>query len=123
MNSLLADFVKTTRSEKNLSTVDVERASGGRISASYISRIEGNQVANVSPEKLDALADGLGIGPDVLYRVARGLRPERPKERLEILAEAFGGESLTEQDWIEIEAVLKTMIEQKRIVRSTKRKK
>lgn len=123
MNTSLAEFVRNTRHEKNLSTVDVERASGGRISASYISRIENGQISNVSPEKLVALAAGLDVIVDQLYRISIGLEPGRPKERLEILAEAFGGEELTEQDWNEIEAVIKTMIEQKKIVRSAKRRK
>jgi transcriptional regulator with XRE-family HTH domain len=107
-----------TRQEKNLSASDVERASGGRISDAYVLRIENGQVANVSPEKLDALADGLGVSADEIYRIARGLPPEKPKDRLEILAETFEGQDLTEQDWAEIEAVLKTMIEQKKANRT-----
>jgi transcriptional regulator with XRE-family HTH domain len=114
MKQSLATFVRKIRQEKKLSAGDVERASGGRISDAYVLRIEYGQVANVSPEKLDALADGLGISADEIYRVARGLPPERPKDRLEILAETFDGQDLTEQDWAEIEAVLKTMIEQKK---------
>lgn len=110
----LAEFVRAKRAEKKISAGDVERNSGGRISDAYVLRIENGQVANVSPEKLDALADGLGVSADDIYRIARGLPPEKPKERLEILAETFGGEDLTEQDWAEIEAVLKTMIEQKK---------
>jgi transcriptional regulator with XRE-family HTH domain len=110
----LAEYVRRARVDRKLSTIDVERESGGRISSSYVSRIENGMIANVSPEKLDALAAGLGIPAEDLYRVARGLSPERPKERLEMLAETFGGDELTERDWAEIEAVVKTMIEQKR---------
>ena len=114
VKNILAKFVRDTRLEKKLSAGDVERNSGGRISDAYVLRIESGKVANVSPEKLDALADGLGIPVDQIYRVARGLPQETPKERLEILAETFGGQNLTEQDWAEIEAVLKTMIDQKK---------
>jgi transcriptional regulator with XRE-family HTH domain len=110
----LAKFVRDKRVLKKLSASDVERNSCGRISDAYVLRIESGNVANVSPEKLDALADGLGIPADEIYRIARGLPQETPKDRLEILAETFGGKDLTEQDWAEIEAVLKTMIDQKK---------
>ena len=114
MNKTLSEFIRTTRQERKLSAGDVERNSGGRISDAYVLRIENGHVANVSPEKLDALADGLGIPADDIYRVARGLPAEKPKDRLEILAETFDGKELTEQDWAEIEAVLKKMIDQKK---------
>jgi transcriptional regulator with XRE-family HTH domain len=110
----LAENVKATRVEKGLSARDVQRNSGGRISDAYVLRIEYGQITNVSPEKLDALADGLGISADEVYRIARGLPPETAKDRLEIMAEAFDGRELTEQDWAEIEAVVKTLIEQKK---------
>ena len=114
MKTTLSEFVKKTRAEKKLSAADVERNSGGRISDAYVLRIERGEVANVSPEKLDALADGLEVSADQIYRIARGLPLETPKDRLEILAEAFDGRDLTEQDWDEIEAVVRTIIEQKK---------
>ena len=117
MNKALAEFVRFARTEKKLSVSDVERNSGGEISDSYISRIENGQIANVSPDKLDALAKGLGINADDIYRVARGLEPSKSKDRMEIMAETFDGQDLTEQDWQEIEAVLRTMIEQKKSLR------
>ena len=118
MKLSLSKFVRDTRLEKHLSAGDVERNSGGRISDAYVLRIESGNVANVSPEKLDALADGLGIPVDQIYRVARGLPQETPKERLEILAETFGGQNLTEQDWAEIEGVLKFLINQRKAIRT-----
>jgi transcriptional regulator with XRE-family HTH domain len=68
----LADYVRRVRSEKNLSTPDVERQSGGRITDAYVSRIENGYVKNVSPEKLQALAKGLGVPEDEIFAVARG---------------------------------------------------
>ena len=68
----LADFVRRVRSEKGLSTPEVERQSGGRITDAYVSRIENGYVKNVSPEKLQALAKGLGIPEDEIFAVARG---------------------------------------------------
>jgi transcriptional regulator with XRE-family HTH domain len=114
MSISLPEFVRNIRAEKRLSVTDVERNSGGEISDSYVSRIESGIVANVSPEKLDALAKGLGISTDVIYRVARGLPAEKPIDRLEILAETFDGQDLSESDWVEIEAVLKSLIEAKK---------
>ncbi|MEO7672980.1 MAG: helix-turn-helix transcriptional regulator [Pyrinomonadaceae bacterium] len=125
MSKALADFVRKTRLANNLTTSDVERISEGAISDSYISRIENGHVANVSPDKLNALAKGLKISTEEIYRIARGLSPEGPKERLEILAETFDGQDLNDSDWAEIEAVLKILIDQKRAMRSavTKQKK
>jgi transcriptional regulator with XRE-family HTH domain len=114
MNDSLAEFVRNTRLEKNLSAGDVERASGGRISASYISRIENGQISNVSPEKLIALAAGLDVIVEKLYRIASGLKAEAPKERTEMMAEAFDGQSLSKADWQEIEAVVKAMVDLKK---------
>ena len=123
MNKTLAEYVKRIRSEKNFSLTDVERNSDGEISSSYISHIETGRVANVSPDKLDALAKGLKIAADEIYRVARGLSPEKPHDRLEILAESFNGQELSESDWMEIEAVLKTMIEQKKALKKAGQRK
>jgi len=55
-----------------LSTPEVERQSGGRITDAYVSRIENGYVKNVSPEKLQALAKGLGVLEDEIFAVARG---------------------------------------------------
>jgi transcriptional regulator with XRE-family HTH domain len=118
MNKALAEYVRKTRLGKRLSTIEVERNSGGKISDSYVSRIERGEYANVSIDKLDALAEGLQVTPEEIHRIARGLSPEGPKEKLEILAETFDGSDLTEADWAEIEAVVRVLIEQKRSVRS-----
>lgn len=68
----LADYVRRVRHEKRLSTTDVENQSGGAISDAYVTRIENGYVKNVSPEKLAALAKGLGISEDEIFAVARG---------------------------------------------------
>ena len=118
MSKPLAEYVRNTRLAKRLSTIDVERNSGGKISDSYVSRIERGEYANVSIDKLNALAEGLQIPPEEIHRIARGLPAEAPKEKLEILAETFDGSDLTELDWAEIEEVVRVLIEQKRSVRS-----
>lgn len=110
----LAEFVRRVRIDKNLSTGDVSRRSLGSITDAYVSRIENGLVKNVSPEKLQALAKGLGVVESEIFRVARGLKADAPTEVSDILAETFGGEELTADDWREIEAVVKVMIQQKR---------
>ena len=113
-NESLADFVRRIRIDKNLSTGDVARRSLGEITDAYVSRIENGYVKNVSLEKLSALAKGLGIAEAAIIRVALGKPQEQPTELIEIMAETFGGESLSDRDWKEIEAVIKTMIDQKK---------
>lgn len=68
----LADYVRRVRAEKKLSTTDVERQSGHKISDSYVTRIENSYVKNVSPEKLQALAKGLGVSEEEIFAIARG---------------------------------------------------
>lgn len=76
-NSLecLGDFVCRTRHEKGLSLIDVSKQSalfGLPISGSYINRIERNPKLRVSPDRLKALAHGLGIPVEEL--LAHALR-------------------------------------------------
>lgn len=113
-NESLADFVRRIRIDKNLSTGDVARRSLGEITDAYVSRIENGYVKNVSLEKLSALAKGLGVAEAAIIRVALGKPQDQPTELVEIMAETFGGENLSESDWREIEAVIKTMIDQKK---------
>lgn len=70
----LADYVRRVRREKGLSTLDVERNSGNRITDGYVSQIENGYVKNVSPEKLTALAKGLDVLEDDIFAVARGVQ-------------------------------------------------
>lgn len=71
----LADFVRKIRNEKRLSTPDVERLSNFEITDGYVSRIENSGVKNVSPEKLSALAKGLGVTEEEIFAIARGKNP------------------------------------------------
>jgi transcriptional regulator with XRE-family HTH domain len=74
----LGDFVRRVRRENRLSTTDVEKRSGGRISDAYVTRIENGQVKNVSGEKLAALAKGLGITEPMLFSLVCGQLFHRP---------------------------------------------
>jgi transcriptional regulator with XRE-family HTH domain len=73
----LGDFVGRTRKLKNLSLADVSNQSanfGKRIAASYVSRIE-NNLQRPTPDRLTALANGLGVPVQELLARAAGLAP------------------------------------------------
>ena len=72
----LGDFVSRIRNEKGLSCSDVSKQSGrfGKpITASYVNRIENKRIKNPSPDRLRALAHGLGIPAEDLLARAAGL--------------------------------------------------
>lgn len=102
-NSLGA-YVRRIMELKGLSQQDVARASGGRITAGYVASITTKRADNLSVAKLVALADGLGVDPDELFRVARGLAEDeikrtRPSEALmilEIVRKAVASPEVTE---------------------------
>jgi transcriptional regulator with XRE-family HTH domain len=68
----LADLVRRVRNEKRLSLREVSLRSGGEIANSHISRIENGESTNLTTEKLQALAKGLGIPEEEIFAVARG---------------------------------------------------
>ncbi|MDQ3652676.1 MAG: helix-turn-helix domain-containing protein [Acidobacteriota bacterium] len=68
----LADFVRRVRNARGYSQPDVEKNSGFTITDGYISQIENGYIRNVSPEKLRALAKGLGVSEEAIFAVARG---------------------------------------------------
>lgn len=70
----LPDYIRRVRAEKGLSTADVEKKSGFTVTDGYVSHIENSRVKNVSPEKLRALAKGLGISEEEIFAVARGAK-------------------------------------------------
>jgi len=70
----LAAYVRRVRTEKELSTQQVEDRSGGKISRGYISQIEGRHSINPTPQKLLALAAGLGIPSAPLFELVRTKR-------------------------------------------------
>jgi transcriptional regulator with XRE-family HTH domain len=113
-NTELADYVKEILTRKGLSTYDVQRASGAGITAATVTKILNREIKTSSLKTLSALAKGLGEPETAIFRVARGLPAETSSDRMEILAEAFDGKGLSEADWIEIESVLKALIDSKK---------
>ena len=72
----LGKYVDAIMKEKELSSTDVERASGNTISDGYVDNIVKETAKNLTVEKLKALAIGLDTDEEALFRVARGLPPE-----------------------------------------------
>lgn len=126
----LADYVKRVRHDRGLSQRDVEFKSGNKISKGYIGQIENREVLgqSVTPQKLQALAVGLGVSEDEIFAIARGkpVGPMPPTDFHSALAamgiehfQAYGGvENLTDEDRAEIVGVLEAIIEQKLIRRA-----
>jgi len=61
---------------KGLTQKDVQRMSGGRITDGYVASITIGRASNLSVEKLQALAAGLGVTADDLFHVACGVPEE-----------------------------------------------
>jgi transcriptional regulator with XRE-family HTH domain len=83
----LAEYVKRVRDEKGLSLQDVERRAHKRITSGYVSRVENGQSFNLTVDRLQALALGLGVDEDNIFAVARGVPAKfQPKNKaLEVL--------------------------------------
>ena len=86
MSESLADYVQRIRNKKNISTLKVEEQSKGKITNSYVSKIENGYITNVSPEKLKALAKGLGVPEEEVFTVARGSKSKGSRLVEEIIS-------------------------------------
>jgi transcriptional regulator with XRE-family HTH domain len=71
--------------QKGLSSADVERKCNGKISASYIGRIERGDVTNLTTEKIVVLAEGLEVDPYEIFAVSYG-KPPAAQDYAKILA-------------------------------------
>ena len=70
--STLRDFLKEVMRQKNLKGIDIEARSEGKITNSYISDILKGKTTNLSVEKINALAQGLGIDHVEVFKAASG---------------------------------------------------
>lgn len=77
----LGRFIDRVMKEKGLSRKRVEVMSGGAIKASYVGSIVRGEAKNPSVDKMKALARGIGVDEEVLFRIARGERPREKTER------------------------------------------
>ena len=69
----LAGYVTRIINEKGLKHQEVRKLSGGKITDGYVRAIMTGTADNLSVAKLKALARGLGVSEDDIFRVARGL--------------------------------------------------
>lgn len=69
----LAKYVARVLKEKRITPHEVQVMSGWTITDAYVSSIIRGIASNPSVEKLQALARGLGVDEDEIFRVARGL--------------------------------------------------
>lgn len=77
----LSEYVRQVMKLKGLTQKDVQRLSGGKITDGYVASISIGRARNPSVEKLQALADGLGVDPDVLFHIASGMPEPLPEKR------------------------------------------
>ncbi len=74
----LPEYVAKVIKEKDLTYQDIEDRSGGVIHKSWPGKLISNQVEYPKIDTLKALAQGLGVSEDTLFRVARGLPIAEP---------------------------------------------
>ena len=79
----LSDYVERVMRQKNLSVRDVKEHAGGKIAASYISRIINGKVKNLSVDKIVILAKGLDADAYELFRVASG-QPRQTSKNVDV---------------------------------------
>jgi len=71
----LSEYVARVMEEKDLTPAEVGRLSGRKITSAYVRGIADGRWSNPSISKLKALARGLDVDEDTLFRIARGLNP------------------------------------------------
>ena len=69
----LSEYVARVMEEKDLAPAEVSRLSGGEITGAYVRGLARGSSSNPSVSKLKALARGLDVDEDNLFRIARGL--------------------------------------------------
>ncbi len=89
----LANYVSRIMIEKKLTSYEIEQRSNKQINQSYVVKIKNNNITNVSPVKLKALAKGLGVSEEEIFSIIRGKLPDLSNlanEQLENLIRKFG---------------------------------
>jgi transcriptional regulator with XRE-family HTH domain len=72
----LGQYVARVVKERGLKHHEVRQMSGGKITDGYVRGIMTGKAKNPSVDKLKALARGLGVSEDEIFRVARGVTTE-----------------------------------------------
>jgi transcriptional regulator with XRE-family HTH domain len=106
----LAEFVSRVIAEKKLSFRKVAERTNGAISHSTVADIANGQRFDVKKDTLTAIAKGLEVPSDDVFRAARGL-PISRTNRFDIYAERFDAQELTEREWEFIETYFADTVE------------
>ena len=77
----LAEYVTRVMKDKNLRAKDVQRRSGDQIDDAYVIKIMRGITTNPSITKTQALAAGLGVDEDEVFKVARGVPINESRSR------------------------------------------
>ncbi len=113
----LAEFVTRVIAEKKLSFRRVAERTNGAISHSTVADIANGQRFDVKKDTLTALAKGLEVPSDDVFRIARGL-PIGRASRFDIYAERFDAQELSESEWHFIETYFAETVEQFKLTRA-----
>ncbi|MGH9765030.1 MAG: helix-turn-helix domain-containing protein [Blastocatellia bacterium] len=95
----LGDYVKRKMEEKKLSSLDVEKRSGGLISDSFVDQIRLGQSKRPSVKTLRGLAVGLGVDILEVLAAAEGREPPpgwTPHSLADAVQKIVASEGLTE---------------------------
>jgi transcriptional regulator with XRE-family HTH domain len=105
----LADYVRRVANDRQMTYREVARRSG--VSSPTISDILSGKTRAVKVETLQALAKGLQVPEDDIFDVARG----KKKGNLSETRTAFfgAGQELSADDWEEVIAIARCVIDQK----------
>ena len=85
----LSGYVRRIMKVKGLTQKDVQQLSGGKITDGYVASIITGRAKNLSVEKIQALAVGLGVDTDELFHVACGGATGSPQRKGIISSDAL----------------------------------
>jgi len=94
----LAEWLRRKMKELGLSAKKVQERSGGTISDAYVLDIMRGKTKRPSVVKLHGLAKGLGIDPDEVIKIARGMEAEggwTPQGLVDAMGKILASEDLT----------------------------
>ncbi|HKV39718.1 MAG TPA: helix-turn-helix transcriptional regulator [Blastocatellia bacterium] len=95
----LAEYVRRVMEEKHLSAAKVQKQSGGGISDTYVLKIAAGKVKRPSVSRLKALAKGLNVPEDEVFKAAGADVEKREwtaRESNELLTTLLTNEELRE---------------------------
>lgn len=121
-NSYLPELVAGELKRQNISSYDVAKRAGNRISAATVTKIINREIKSSSVDTLDALALGLGIDRHDVYNAARGIDNDMPA-RFQTYAARFDAADVSEDEWQFLETIFKDSVDRFRQQREQIREK